>query len=260
VRNYILLLALLALCPALVAQQTLNNDAVIKLANAGLSEDLIVSTINSQAGTYDTSTDGLIALKAAGLSDNVVSAMVAKASIPTPAKPAACSEDGPIPGLPCVPGVYYKGPAGWVKLEQTSASGTETEGGAKSLIPVVGLFNHVKGVESFPGARAQLQITEQNPAFYVRTGRSETTFAAKQSAVHGEILQLEEKKGQRNLQVASAGTVSVRSGYDQKSIREITITKTSADIYQIMPKAELGWGEYILNLGGKYDFGIHPGK
>jgi hypothetical protein len=58
----------------------LNNDAISKLVKAGLSDELIVSTVNSQPGSYDTSVDGLVALKTAGVSDKVVTAIVAKAS------------------------------------------------------------------------------------------------------------------------------------------------------------------------------------
>jgi len=67
-------------CSWLSAQQALNNDAVIKLVKAGLSDDLIVSTVNASAGTYDTSANGLIALKTAGVSDKVVAAIVVKNS------------------------------------------------------------------------------------------------------------------------------------------------------------------------------------
>ena len=59
-RKNILAVFFLVFCPLLIAQQALNNDSVIKLTKAGLSDDLIVSTVNSQAGAYDTSTDGLI--------------------------------------------------------------------------------------------------------------------------------------------------------------------------------------------------------
>jgi hypothetical protein len=83
-RKCFVALVFLAICPLLVAQQSLNNDAVIKLVKAGLSDDLIVATINAQPGTYDTSTDGLIALKAAGVSDKVVAAIVLKAAAPPP--------------------------------------------------------------------------------------------------------------------------------------------------------------------------------
>jgi hypothetical protein len=58
----------------------LNNDSIIKMVKAGLSDDLIVSTIGTSPGMYDTSAEGMIALKSAGASDRVVSAMVQKAN------------------------------------------------------------------------------------------------------------------------------------------------------------------------------------
>jgi len=81
----------LAVCPLLVSQQTLNNESVVKLAKAGLSDELIVSTINASPGNYDTSAEGLIALKQAGVSDKVVTAIVQKASATIPAQ----SHDSP---------------------------------------------------------------------------------------------------------------------------------------------------------------------
>jgi hypothetical protein len=82
----------LALSPFLIAQQAMNNDSVLKLVKAGLSDDLIVTTINSAPGTYNISPDGLIALKSGGASDKVVAAIVAKSSAaqapaPLPAPP-----------------------------------------------------------------------------------------------------------------------------------------------------------------------------
>jgi hypothetical protein len=85
----------LVCCSLLVAQQSLNNDSVIKLVKAGLSDDLIVSTINAAPGDYDTSADALISLKTAGASDKVVTAIVAKASPPSTeaARPATPPEN-----------------------------------------------------------------------------------------------------------------------------------------------------------------------
>ena len=79
-RKTLLAVLFLVLCPLLEAQQSLNNDAIVKLTKAGLSDDLIVNTINASVGTYDTSTNGLIALKKAKVSDKVVSALLLKAS------------------------------------------------------------------------------------------------------------------------------------------------------------------------------------
>jgi hypothetical protein len=82
-RKNILAVVFLAICLPLIAQQALNNDAIIKLVKAGLSDELIVTTINATPGTYDTSADGLIALKTAGVSDKVVSAIVQKKAEPS---------------------------------------------------------------------------------------------------------------------------------------------------------------------------------
>jgi len=99
-RKVILASIVLLLCSFTVrAQQALNNDAIVKLAKAGLSDELIVSTISSKSGAYDTTPDGLIALKAAGVSDKVVAAIVAKdaSSGPVAAAPAAAQPASPDP-------------------------------------------------------------------------------------------------------------------------------------------------------------------
>ncbi len=47
---------------------------------SGLSEDLIVTTINASPGNYDSSADGIVALKRGGASDKVIAAIVTKAN------------------------------------------------------------------------------------------------------------------------------------------------------------------------------------
>src|ERR1035437_1944660 len=101
-RKYFFAVVFLAICPLAFAQQALNNDSIIKLVKAGLSDDLIVTTINAQPGNYDTSTDGLIALKTGGASDKVVSAIVLKASAAPPPAPAAPAPPAP-PVAPAPP-------------------------------------------------------------------------------------------------------------------------------------------------------------
>lgn len=111
-RKNIFAVLFLAICPLLVAQQALNNDAIIKLVKGGLSDDLIITTINAQPGGYDTSTDGLIALKTAGVSDEVVAAIVTKGAGPVPA-PLAATPQPAAPAGSSLPkgvddvGLYY---------------------------------------------------------------------------------------------------------------------------------------------------------
>ena len=116
------LFCLLLICPALIAQEMMTNDSVVKLIKAGLSEDLVVTTINSSPGKYDTSTSALIALKKAGAGDKVVAAIILKttgasaapaaptpepaASTANPSTPLGMAPGALPPGVDTI-GVYY---------------------------------------------------------------------------------------------------------------------------------------------------------
>jgi hypothetical protein len=93
----------LAISPLLYAQLSLNNEAVIKMVKAGLSDDLIITTINVMPGSYDTSPDGLIALKSAGASDKVVGAIVSKAAAAAPPPPVPAAPTPPPPPVAPTP-------------------------------------------------------------------------------------------------------------------------------------------------------------
>ncbi len=77
----------LTFCIIAFAQQSMSNDSVIKMVKAGLSDEIVVSTINASPGQYTTTPDALIALKQAGVSEKVIAAIMAKNS-PAPAPPA----------------------------------------------------------------------------------------------------------------------------------------------------------------------------
>ena len=122
-RKSVLAVLTLATCSFLAAQQPMTNDSVTKLVKAGLSDDIIVTTINASPGTYDTSTDGLISLKTAGASDKVIAAIVMKnaapaapaappAAVPNPSAappppPAALAQNLAAPAPPPVPPPFH---------------------------------------------------------------------------------------------------------------------------------------------------------
>jgi hypothetical protein len=89
------------------AQQTMDNATVVKLHKAGLSEDLIIQTINASAGHYDTTSDAMIALKQAGVTDKEVSAMLAKNAS---ANPTSSTADTPPAAVtsPSTPATFDK--------------------------------------------------------------------------------------------------------------------------------------------------------
>jgi len=102
------------------AQSPLNNDSVTKMVKAGLGEETVVSMIKSQPGSYKLDPDTIIQLKAAGVSEKILDAMIEKnsgGSSPT-AAPATVS-DVVTPSSLGVDevGVYYKNKDNkWVEI------------------------------------------------------------------------------------------------------------------------------------------------
>ena len=93
----ILILALTVLAGA-QEQQTLNNDSILKMVQAGLGENLIVTAVQTQPGKYSLGPDELIRLKQAGVSEKILTAMLkgASASGSLPAAPVKITADTPI--------------------------------------------------------------------------------------------------------------------------------------------------------------------
>jgi hypothetical protein len=70
----------LALAFVAVAQEPLTNDSIVKMVKSGLGENVILSMVKGQPAKYTLAPDDLIALKAAGVPDSVVAAMVEKST------------------------------------------------------------------------------------------------------------------------------------------------------------------------------------
>lgn len=77
----------------------LTNDDIAKMARAGLSTSIIITTVETApAVAFDVSPAGLIELKSAGVEDSIIEAMLAKAgTTPAPAEPPPALGDRPEP-------------------------------------------------------------------------------------------------------------------------------------------------------------------
>ena len=78
-----------ALATALVAalgfsQEVLTNEDILKLVKTGMGDDVILGAVSSKPGKFSVSTDDMIALKQAGVSDKIIAAMVARGVSPVP--------------------------------------------------------------------------------------------------------------------------------------------------------------------------------
>jgi hypothetical protein len=241
VRKNILAVVILAVSSALFAQQGLNNDAVIKLVKAGLSDDLILSTVGAQPGSYDTSTDGIIALKTAGVSDKVISAIVAKASAPAAVPPPAPMAAAAPPAASSLPpgidevGVYYKDKSGAWQALMPEIVNFKTGGVMKSIMTdgiVKGDLNgHIEG----PHARTSTTFPVVF-AVYVPEGTAITEY---------QLLRLRPNNKSREFRSVTGGVMHVSGGATRDTV-EYHPEKIMSRVYQITLDTAAGKGEYGL--------------
>jgi hypothetical protein len=150
---------------------------------------------------------------------------------------------------PAEPGVYYKAQTGWVRLEEASAAEVKTKG-MKTTMLTQGI-SATRIAEVYPGAQAQLRISEGKPTFYVRG------FAV--SDKDAVIVRLEKKSDHREVAVASVSAFNAKAGYTERDICKVKIARASSDLTVITPESELDPGEYLLSLAtleSGYDFQI----
>jgi len=245
-RKTLLAIIFLAFCSFVTAQQALNNDSIIKMVKAGLSDDLIITTINASPATFDTSTDGLIALKSAGVSDKVVAAMVTKSAAPAaaPAAPLPPPSPAAASGLPAgidEVGVYYRDTTGaWVALMPEIVN-FKTGGVLKSVASAGVVKGDVNG--HIQGAQAKLNLTFPVVlAVYVPEGTDITEY---------QLLRLRVNGSSREFRSVTGGVLHVSGGAARDSL-EFQPEKLAPRVYQITLQPDLGRGEYGLLPPGAY--------
>lgn len=240
-RKGLLAIFVLAFCSFLFSQQAMNNDAVVKLVKAGLSDDLIISTVNASPGAYDTSADAIIALKSAGASDKVVAAVVAKAAAPaTPVAPAAPAATGRPAGIDDI-GVYYQDRKGaWQNLEPEIVN-FKTGGVMKSVFTDGLVKGDVNG--HIPGKHAKNTLTFPVVlAVYVPEGVDIAEY---------QLLRLRESGNSREFRSVTGGVFHSSGGATRDNV-QFTSQKIAPRVYRITLDVSLGKGEYGLLPPGSY--------
>ncbi len=235
-RKGILAVLFLATCSLLAAQQAMNNDSVIKLVKAGLSDDLIVTTINGSPGAYDTSADAIITLKTAGASDKVIGAMIAKAAAPSMPAPAPAPAAAPASRIPAGVddiGIYYQARDGsW--QEVITETVTKKTGGVLKSIATDGIVKgDVNGNLKGPTSRLHLTLPA-NFIIYTPEGRSPGEYLLVRFRVHEK---------DREFRSQTGGVFHQSTGAARDSV-DFQVKKIAPRVYQVGLGQDLGKGEY----------------
>jgi hypothetical protein len=233
-RKAVFAVLFLVLCPFLIAQQAMNNDTVIKMVKAGLSDDVIVTTINTSPGAYDTSPDGLIALKQAGVSDKVIAALVAKgAGAAHGAQPASPASAAALPPGVASVGAYYKDSGGnWQPLPSEVVI-FQSGGVVKHIASATLIKEDLNGL--IGGMRSRLVITAPvTIILHVPQGRTAGDY---------ELVRLHVVGNNRQFQSVAGGIAHETSSSLRDEI-DFTSKEIGPSTYQIVLASEIGEGEF----------------
>jgi hypothetical protein len=251
--SFLLLVSLaLAITSANAQIKPLTNDDVVQMTKAGFDEQTIVKAISANDPGFDTSAQGLLVLKNAGVTKPVLDAILDRGKNNAGAVASngnAETAPEPVPGLPREPGAYYKGTGGWVRLQNAPSPATKTKG--MFMVNIVP-GSSMKFMYVYRGKEGSIEVPEHMPTFYVRDlakwGRDV------------DIVQLEVKKNTREVRGASISMFSTKNGPEHVS--DAVVSRLSEHVVRITPKANLKNGEYLLGVGegNIYDFGIKAAK
>ena len=256
-RKSFLALLFVVMCSFLTAQQAIDNDSVIKLVRAGLSDDLIVSTINASPGAFDTSATALIALKSAGASDKVVTAIVLKgtggaSTAPATAPASAGNSDDPTAAHEAGIYIYGDSAAAGSKMTMLEPS-VYTQGKTGGMLTSAMTYGiaKVKMKAVLRGAHANARVSAPQPVFYfyfeeqgAGLSHASTPFGGTSTPNEYTLLKFDVKGSTRETVTGSANVFGASGGTDDKAVTSFTYTKLRPGVYKVMLNGALQPGEY----------------
>lgn len=255
----------------------MTNQSVLDLQQLQFGDEVIIEKIKSSTCSFDTSTEALKTLKAAGISGAVMAEMIRASNRgPAPASAASVAAAPSNPNDPLTPhepGIYYLNeetqPPAMVQIEPTVYTASRSGGFLKSALTYGIAKVKTKAVLSGPAAKTQIQTRRPTFYFYFEppgaAGSGLPYFSAASSASEFLLTRTETKKKNRELVVGEFNAFSAEGGVQEESIVPFDYEKIGPGVYKVSPKGDLIKGEYCFFYGGSapaagsgkvFDFGM----
>jgi hypothetical protein len=213
----------------------IDNDTIIRMAKAGLDDSILIQTINLQPGHYDVTPDDLIALKNAGVSQQVIAAMQAHGTgldIRTKHQITGGNLTAQSMGIDDI-GVYYKDKNGeWIPLKIERVV-FKSGGTLKSLATHGIISRDMNG--HIEGAKSPLKLpTGVEILIYAPQGTESTEY---------DFLRFREHSDNREFRTLTGGVFHSESGADRDEI-EFHPKKIAPQMYTFTVPVDIEKGEY----------------
>ncbi len=231
------------------AAETLNNDSVLSLLNAGLGDEVVIAKIKSSPSSFELSTETVIILKQRGVSGPVLAEMITASAV---AAQPAMSIDSPDPMVPHPSGIYLAGGEKMTRIESTTTRQARTSGmlGAVLTSGLSGM--RIKaGVN---GPKANVSTDKASPVFYFYFDQADQGLGASGGAVTSpqefSLIRFETKKDKREAVIGSVGLGGTKAGLRDKDQHDFEVTQVKPGVYKVVPTLPLKSGEYGFIAGG----------
>jgi len=226
----------------------LSSQDIIDMVGLGLSDEVIITKIHSASKpedlAFDTSTEGLKALKAAKVSDAVIKVMInpapSAAAAPAAAAPAAVAANDPnLP--PQEVGVYWKDGYTFIRVEGEMVSQAKVGGRAGSMFTYGMRSEHWDAYVNGPTSKNR--VKDRRPLFYLYVPDGD-------SAADFVLIKLEKKGNRREFQVGSFGGVTGgKSGVKRDKEVPFKAEHVAVRTYRLTLDDDLKPGEYAFFMG-----------
>lgn len=258
--------------------QSFDGSSVLALHRAGLGDGPIVAKIRAMPCAYDTSATALVAMKKAGLSDLIITAMVERCSPPsgegmapaqggwtqiTPGSPrdgastgrglfATTAARAPSQGRQRQPeGIYLTQGTGLTLLRPSGQTAQKVVGNGSILFPRM-----LKLI--VPRPAAQLEVNTPRPVFtfyFDPSDRRVSEFggvggSAAQSPGEFSLVRFRQDAGNRQMTIGRVQPYVTVSGIDPKNTLSFGVKDMGDGVFRVEMAQDLAPGEYGFVLIG----------
>ena len=273
------LVSLISFTAVRAQDEVMTNEEVISLSKAGLSPSIIVGKIRSGKTNFDLSTDSLIKLKQAGVSDDIVTVMLEAKSGRSMISDSPTMAGGGDPNDPMSKhsyGIYlYEVRGEQRKMTQLApnVSAQNRTGGTFASSLTYGI-SKVKVKSNLPGRNASLQIKDTQPVFYfyldVSSGGLNTASGIPSTPNEFAMIRFNQRSDNREVTIGKANAFGAKGGLSDEYVVQFNAEDLGNGVFKVTPAAPLRTGEYgfyLLNSGNSnasaavgakfFDFGVN---
>jgi hypothetical protein len=283
IRRMLCTLVFVSVAVSSVAQDSPKNvtaDDVLTMMSVGLSDSIILAKIHQHNKPIDLSTDDLVKLKKAKVSDAVIQELIDPSIVPTSAAAGTVVVQNPLLGNAGAPsgatpgagdlagdpndpmaahdsGIYaftsgHDGKPHMIELERTAYQGAKTGGMFTSAL-TYGIAK-AKSKAIIPGKAASIRVGDMQPAFYFyfdekAAGLSSSSSFSGQNISNPNqfaLIRLNVEKNSRSAEIGEFSMWGASSGNNQKDVVAFKSEKLKSGLYKVTLAEPLKPGEYCF--------------